>query len=496
MNDLSIVTSSCGYGKYLREWAESILELTVKPGKAAIFTHGSESDREYAAAATQLLNAGGLRTEHQHEPAKLDFGTARNRAVEMSDTEWVMHFDADDRLMPHATTDIAELAPSADVIALGYERSGDLAAGPTNRTRVYSNTTGEQALAAAAPASGVSPFRRSLWERSPYRTDMLGAWDTALWIGFARLGARFRATKRPGFWYRQHADSVFNQRRLIHDWTHGLTVSQLVSLRRNDQGVAVMIPVDEQPNAERRAALAFVQAHYAKAHPEWPVILGRSNGRSWRKGDAIANALTHSTARTLVIADADCLVDPDELRRTVAAVEARAVPWAMPHDLVHRFDAPTTTAFMQGRVIERRRYTRPPYNGFAGGGIVVVPRPHYEATGGIPKCFVGWGCEDEALALVLDTFVGPHQRGRADLIHLWHPPQETKRSATGNRSALGMLRRALDKGGPAELWKALHGNGLRPYRPSAVKRVFTDEDRARRKIEQSYLFKRGAKKTG
>lgn len=41
MKELAIVTSCCGdYGKYLDQWAGSILALTQKPGEVAILTHG------------------------------------------------------------------------------------------------------------------------------------------------------------------------------------------------------------------------------------------------------------------------------------------------------------------------------------------------------------------------------------------------------------------------------------------------------------------------
>lgn len=494
MRDLTIVTSTCGYGQYLADWSRSIAALTQKPAAIRIVTHGSPDDRIDGERAATFLRSRGLDVQHEHALDRLDFGTARNRAVEMASTEWVMHLDADDMIMPHALGDIAALAPTADVVALGYERSGDLASGPRNRTRIYSDTTGQETLDAAAPASGVSPFRRAFWERSPYRTDMRGAWDTALWIGFARLGARFRATRRPCFWYRQHADSIFNRRRLATDWTRALTESQLVSLRRGDSGVAVIVPLDDAPDEDRQRAWAFVRDWYGTYFRDWPVIEGFSSARRWVKGDAIRDALARCTADTLVIADADCVTDVTTLAEAVGLVHSRRVPWAVPHDLVHRYDARSTERLLAADFTSAPTLTRPPYRGFAGGGLLIVPRAAFEATGGIPSAFVGWGAEDEALAVILDTLLGAHWRGSAGLIHLWHAAQPTKPGeivelfGPGNRRTLRELAAAA-KRGEGDLWRVLRAL-TRGVRARGRKTV---EEMAQRKRENSYLVRRGAR---
>lgn len=444
-----MVSSCSGYGKYLKEWAESIAGLNTKPARVCLVTHGIPTEEAQGKQAVAIINAAGVEALHKHVPERLDFGVARNMAVAMSETEWVMHFDCDDTLMPHAMEDIAALAPQADVVALGYERSGDLAAGPSNKRRIYSSTTGLQALDAAAPCSGVSPFRRSLWERSPYRTDMKGAWDTALWIGFARLGARFRATKRPCFWYRQHADSIFNKRRTTVDWTHVYTGSYLRALRRGDRGVGVIVPLDANLPEDRRTLWSFVKNHYSTHHPDWPVVEGVTSEALWCKGDAIAKALAQTTADILVIADADCIVPPEALAWAVDAVE-KGAPWAVPHHLVHRLSEAVTRNYLSGvplsLPLNPKEYSRPPYAGYPGGGILVVRRRIYEAVGGIPLGFKGWGSEDQCLALLLDTLAGEHVRGTADLIHLYHAPQPTRKTPEANSRLFRKIKAAAHKG--------------------------------------------------
>lgn len=418
--ELAIVTSaSNGYGVYLMDWAESILALTTLPAMAAVAHTASE--REHAAAACRRLSDAGLRVACRELEGNPNVGVLRNAAVGLACTEWVMHFDADDRLMPHCLDDVAALAPHADVVALGYERFGDLRTGPATKRRIYSDTRGEQTLRSTAPASGVSPFRRTFWQRSPYRTDMAGGWDTALWLGFAHMGARFRATRRPCFLYRQHADSVFNTRR-VNERRTAFVGAKLEALRAGRAGVSVVIPW-RTDNGPRAAALAWMREWYAAHFPDWEVVLGEAPEGNWRKGAAVADALARAKGLTLVVADADCVVAPAALTEAVRMVQTGAAPWVVPHTLVHRLDEVSTAAVL-GSAPEAVTFggcvVRKPYQGFAGGGLLVVDRSAYETAGGIPQAFHGWGAEDEALALVLDTLVGEHVRLPHDLWHLWH----------------------------------------------------------------------------
>lgn len=478
MDSLTIVSSCVGYGQYLDEWARSILGLRKRPGAVRLLTHGNEEDRLLGIRAFERLAAAGLDARHDHSPERLDLGVARNRAVAMSSSEWVMHLDADDQLMPHALEEFAAVAPAADVIGAGYERSGDLRAGPSNRKRIYSPSTGLEALDQVAPCSGVSPFRRSFWERSPYRTDMRGGWDTALWIGFARLGARFRPTSRPVFWYRQHADSVFNRRRKVRDWTYLIVTTQLRCLRRYPGGVSVLVPRDERGGSGRSEGWRAVRRHYETHHPSWELVEGLSSADRWSKGEAVADALSRATGSLLVIADADCLIPPAQLEASVELVRSGQAPWAVPHGRVLRLSPATTaswisaldgnpTAFPPATVeIDDGALARPAYAGYAGGGVFVAPRAVYEASGGIPLAFRGWGSEDQAIGAILDCLAGPHHRGSADLVHLWHEPQRTKGTQTGNHQRYAAVASAARRS-PDELLSVLRQLATPPVKPAA-----------------------------
>lgn len=454
--DLAIVTSCHNYGRYLDDWARSIARLdTHLPAQCAIVDNGStDMTPRQVEAAAELLRDHGIETVTERVPYG-NMGIARNRAVELGgETEWAMHLDADDMLMSHCLEDVAALMPEADVVSLGYRRCGDLLAGPRNRTRTYSRHRGESTLASGAPASGVSPFRRSFWERSPYRTDMRGGWDTALWIGFAHLDARFVPTRRPCFLYRQHEDSIFNRRRL-NALRSALVGTKLSNLRKPIEGVSVVIPW-EPDGGPRDRALEWVRRRYEALHPEWEVVVGRCPEAPWRKGVAIMDGIRRARGVVAVVADADVFVDPGTLREAVRRLRMGEAAWVIPHGKVYRLDEPSTARLLESDPADAPPggdLIRKPYRGFAGGGMVVVDRSEYQATGGIPEAFEGWGAEDECLGVILDTLLGRHDRLDADLWHLWHPPGRRTRDPgyRQNRALFRVFDRAA--GDPAEMWE-------------------------------------------
>jgi glycosyltransferase involved in cell wall biosynthesis len=464
--DLAIVTCVRGYGRYLADWGASLVALTLRPAMVGIVDGGDPEDVRAVAAATTMLEAAGLRVLTRSLPGETNLGVLRNAAVALADTEWVQHLDADDLALPTMLEDVAGAMAEADVIALGYRRMGDLRAGPAQREKLYKSTAGKAALENPTPCSGVSPFRRVFWERTPYRQDQRGGWDTSLWRDFARQGARFVATARPGFLYRQHADSVFNVRRLASDFTRALTEYQLQAAQRGDRGVTVIVPRMHGDQPERSVAWGWLKRRLAAQFPDWQLVEGWT-GAPWRKGAAVANALTHASGRTLVLLDADCALPPEAFLEAVRLVESGQAPWVVPHTLVRRINQETTGELLaEAPTVTLPTPTlglaRPAYRGFAGGGCVVVSRAAYLATGGIPPQFVGWGSEDECLALVLDTLVGPHRRLKYGLLHLWHPERKRELGAMSltraNRDLLARYRAAA--GHPSRMWQVVQGEVL------------------------------------
>lgn len=202
--------------------------------------------------------------------------------------------------------------------------------------------------------------------------------------------------------------------------------------------VAVLIPWRDAGCEYRVRALAYVLGRLAE-HP-WPVVIGHHDDGEWCKALAVADALSQTTADTLIIHDAD--VWTDGLARAVEAVRGGEAAWAVPHRAnrgIYRLTEASTARHMAGEPLTGLPLAESRYDGVAGGGIAVVHRSTYEACPLDPR-FRGWGGEDESWGYALRALYGAALRGRSLLVHLWHPPQPRISRATGSEAS-GVLRK-------------------------------------------------------
>ena len=204
----------------------------------------------------------------------------------------------------------------------------------------------------------------------------------------------------------------------------------------------------------RRRALAWTLPRLERAADQ--VLIGELPAEApWCKAAAVAAALPEVTGDVLAIVDADLGID-DELwlQRCVTALVV-GHDWAMPHGPVWRLGPAGTDRVVAGdapddwvtpKVVTDSKLGRsdlldqPPYNGFDGGGCVVLPTELYERVPLDPR-FVGWGQEDEAWAHALSTLAGEPWRGEANLWHLWHPPQPRMDRRWGSPASEALGRR-------------------------------------------------------
>lgn len=212
--DIGVVTTAWGdYGRFLPDWIASVQAQIVQPTRVTILDAGLDDP----GPACEVLAGSGLAWRVVIEPYR-GMGHARNAAIEATPTEWVMHLDADDMLLPHALADVSELAPIVDVVSLGALQDG--------KPRCFPRINATKILAQQHGVFSCGAYRRSLWQRRPYivTNDYI---DSPLWVGFAHLGARFTGTSRPGFIYRQH-DGSFSHR--MHPAQRNIATRQWLAL--------------------------------------------------------------------------------------------------------------------------------------------------------------------------------------------------------------------------------------------------------------------------
>lgn len=193
--ELGIVTTVWGaYGHWLPEWVASIESQNTRPAQVTVVDSGVDDIAPgLAALRASSLNWRLLTLEHAIR------GASVNAAMEITPTEWVMHLDADDYLLPGALEEFASVAqPGVDVISAGAERIG--------KAVLYPHVTTETVAQGHNWPLMFSPYRRSWWERSPYpHSDYI---HVAFFQGIARLGAVFAATDFPCVVYRDNPESM------------------------------------------------------------------------------------------------------------------------------------------------------------------------------------------------------------------------------------------------------------------------------------------------
>ncbi len=214
--------------------------------------------------------------------------------------------------------------------------------------------------------------------------------------------------------------------------------------------VSVLVPLDSD-GAERDAAWRFLEDRYRRLRPDWELVTHPDPiAGAWSKGRAVNAAARAASGEVLVVADADVLIDVEVLDVSVQKVVAGEAAWVVPHGTVYRLDRDRTCEVLDGRrpavpvELERRILARRPYEGPAGGGLVVVPRDAFELVGGIDERFLGWGGEDVSFARALETLHGPYERLGAPLWHLWHRPQHRPggRAPVANDRLSGLYKAA------------------------------------------------------
>jgi hypothetical protein len=147
------------------------------------------------------------------------------------------------------------------------------------------------------------------------------------------------------------------------------------------------------------AAYARVREFWAQQFPRWPVIVADSDTEIFSLAQARNNAVRAAHTDAVVIADADTLPTPANVR---AAVNDPAGVW---------------WPFSSYRILAPQ-YVDTPLKKLAGlptlyqwggdgangvGGCLVTTPGEYWRLGGQPPEFIGWGHEDTAFTFIVET---------------------------------------------------------------------------------------------
>lgn len=182
----------------------------------------------------------------------------------------------------------------------------------------------------------------------------------------------------------------------------------------------VLIPWQDTDDAARKAAFREVLRHWNRDHDMAVRVSRLPRGVPWCKAEALTHGMSAARSDVVIVADADCIVDPQAVTDCVR-IAAAGAPWAIPHWHVVRLTRAATGRYLRGEPVDRE-VEQEPYLGVATGGCVII-RTDVALSVPMDATYKEWGGEDYSWGYALDTLVGgPYRpKARTDLIHLWHP---------------------------------------------------------------------------
>ena len=147
-----------------------------------------------------------------------------------------------------------------------------------------------------------------------------------------------------------------------------------------------------------------------------------TEGELFNRSAARNRAFRQSKGDILVIVDADTVIPRTQFLDAWGLVQSGEVPWAIPYTVYYNMCKEDTDSLLgqrSGKLIEPIRWEHRLTDSVAG--VLIVPRAAFEYVNGYDERFTGWGGEDRAFAMALDSLWGRHGRSDGYVIHLWHP---------------------------------------------------------------------------
>lgn len=208
--------------------------------------------------------------------------------------------------------------------------------------------------------------------------------------------------------------------------------------------VSIHIPYSLHSKNEERARLcAFVINRWRTLFPNFQLSVSDDPvvDSVWNRSRARNNSINNSDSDYIVIADADTICPSEAITDALDYIEGRKPfgAWVLPyHDsgyynltkeyterilgLDPKSELPSENELIYEHKIE------------SWAGILVMSRKAWDTVGGYDESFIGWGYEDNAFRLALDTLWTRHTRLDYPILHLWHSAPEDTRFGQPNIS--------------------------------------------------------------
>jgi hypothetical protein len=152
--------------------------------------------------------------------------------------------------------------------------------------------------------------------------------------------------------------------------------------------------------------------------------------------------IERASGNIIVTMDADCLMDPHQLYDAIEIARRPEPSWAMPYSYMYRLRMSDTETVLDldpwtfqpelqinENILRQREQARAVH---FGAMCQVFPKAAWESFGGFDERFKGWGTEDEAMKMTLDTMWADSHLLPGNVFHLEHDRPGANLSGVGN----------------------------------------------------------------
>ncbi len=195
---------------------------------------------------------------------------------------------------------------------------------------------------------------------------------------------------------------------------------------------------DKPSDFYRIKNLAIAKKRWQEKMPDVELVIVTNNDEPFNKAKAFNQAAKQATGDYFILADADIMFGTKLIDRmaTFAQEHDWIIPWRTCYELSKEYSArfydnetfvlpkmiTVEDLYPQTVVIRNHSITNQYVNLYETDGayINVISREAFEEIKGLDERFIGWGCEDLALAAALNTLVGQPYRMNERIFHLYH----------------------------------------------------------------------------
>jgi predicted SAM-dependent methyltransferase len=190
----------------------------------------------------------------------------------------------------------------------------------------------------------------------------------------------------------------------------------------NKMKISALIPY-KADQGHRDRLWSFVRQRYEKLMPEIELCLGIDENEPFCRSRAINAAAAKAAGDVFIIVDTDVMFEPALIEKIKAVIHLH--PWIIPFANGYKLTREATLRLLTQKPTDSISIAPEDIESnvtLEGALMNVMTRKAFDAAGGMDERFLGWGGEDNAMVMALDTLCGPHFRMKEDIFHLWHPP--------------------------------------------------------------------------